>query len=356
MEKNDKIVEGARKMGNDVFGDVPWGIHVCQFYQTKEDLIDVLVPYFKAGLENNEFCMWITGELLQKNEIIRAMRRNLSQFEHFLITGQIEIIPYTKWFLTDDVFDQHRVLDAWMDKLEQALGKGYDGMRITGDFAPLIEGNWTNLIDYEAKVNDSIGENRMIGICTYPLVKCTASEVLDVIYAHQFMLTKRVGRWESREISLIEESKNDMQSLSYTADSSCLGCAADGDGVSASDGEGIHPTSRSKNIVISGYLASTEGVVAQNGLGYFCVDLEVDPVDFKIVDFACTEMGSLSKKILHEALLGYKVEEGVKNAIEQVEKRWSSPFKNGIIAAFEDANRWYEKMKEGKKGVLQQKY
>ncbi len=29
-----------------------WGIHFCQFYQTKEDLMDILVPYFKAGLED----------------------------------------------------------------------------------------------------------------------------------------------------------------------------------------------------------------------------------------------------------------------------------------------------------------
>ena len=26
-------------------GDIPWGTHVCQFYQTKEDLVDILVPY-----------------------------------------------------------------------------------------------------------------------------------------------------------------------------------------------------------------------------------------------------------------------------------------------------------------------
>ncbi|UCC96077.1 MAG: MEDS domain-containing protein, partial [Candidatus Omnitrophota bacterium] len=174
MVKKNKIVEGTKKMGNCVLDGVQRGIHMCQFYQTKEDLIDVLVPYFKAGLENNEYCMWIVGELLLKDEIIRTMTRNLSQFEHFLITGQIEIIPYTNWFLTDNVFDQHRVLDALMDKLEQALDKGYDGMRVTGDFSPLIEGNWTNLMDYETKVNDSIGENRMTGICTYPLVKCAA--------------------------------------------------------------------------------------------------------------------------------------------------------------------------------------
>ncbi len=47
----------TRKTAIGVVGNVPWGTHFCQFYKTKEDLIDILVPYFKAGLENNEFCI-----------------------------------------------------------------------------------------------------------------------------------------------------------------------------------------------------------------------------------------------------------------------------------------------------------
>ncbi|MFH1953419.1 MAG: MEDS domain-containing protein [Pseudomonadota bacterium] len=46
-----------RESGIDVIGNVRWGTHFCLFYETKEDLIGLLVPYFKAGLENNEFCM-----------------------------------------------------------------------------------------------------------------------------------------------------------------------------------------------------------------------------------------------------------------------------------------------------------
>src|SRR5690242_11452014 len=43
--------------------DLPWGSHVCQFYDTKEDQIAMLVPYFKQGLERNEACAWLVGDL-----------------------------------------------------------------------------------------------------------------------------------------------------------------------------------------------------------------------------------------------------------------------------------------------------
>ena len=40
---------GKRKSGIALVGDLPWGTHFCQFYRTRKDLLDILVPYFKAG-------------------------------------------------------------------------------------------------------------------------------------------------------------------------------------------------------------------------------------------------------------------------------------------------------------------
>src|SRR5258707_383766 len=40
-----------RKTGIGVVGDVPWGTHFFMFYETKQDLLDTLVPYFKAGFQ-----------------------------------------------------------------------------------------------------------------------------------------------------------------------------------------------------------------------------------------------------------------------------------------------------------------
>src|SRR5450759_3233709 len=64
LEKSG-MEEKLRESGIDIIGDVSWGTHICQFFDTKEDLTDILVPYFKAGLENNEFCLWITSQPLE---------------------------------------------------------------------------------------------------------------------------------------------------------------------------------------------------------------------------------------------------------------------------------------------------
>jgi hypothetical protein len=88
--------QNLRNSGIDIIGDVSWGTHFCQFYQTKEDLIEVLVPYFKAGLENNEFCMWVTSQPLGIEEAIEALRRDIPDLDDYLAKRQIEIIPFTE--------------------------------------------------------------------------------------------------------------------------------------------------------------------------------------------------------------------------------------------------------------------
>ena len=70
-------------------------------YQTKEDLVDTLLPYFKAGLENNEFCMWVTSQPLGVEEAKEALRGAFPDFDVYLERGQIEIIPYNQWFVKE---------------------------------------------------------------------------------------------------------------------------------------------------------------------------------------------------------------------------------------------------------------
>ena len=68
-----KSVAGAsRKTGISVIGDRPWGTHFCRFYETKRDLLDTLVPYFKAGLENNEFCLCALLVVLARRWVFAA--------------------------------------------------------------------------------------------------------------------------------------------------------------------------------------------------------------------------------------------------------------------------------------------
>lgn len=184
-----------RHSGIECVGDVTWGTHFCQFYETPEDLTDTLVPYFKAGLEQNEFCMWITSEPLDHKAAEQALRRAMPDLDAYIAKGALEIMPHDEWYLIDGVFDQTRVLGGWIHKLEAALARGFDGLRFTGNTFWLEPGLWRDFYDYEATVNNIIGRYRMLGVCTYAIPKCGAAEVIDVVQNHQFSVIKRQGQW-----------------------------------------------------------------------------------------------------------------------------------------------------------------
>lgn len=196
-----------RNSGIDAIGRVPWGTHFCHFYKTKQDLIDILVPYLKAGLESNEFCMWVTSEPLMVAEAQAAMRGAVKDFDKYLRQGQIEIIPYNEWYLLGGTFDDDRVFAGWVSKLEQALARGYDGLRLTGNTFWLEQEHWRAFTEYEAWVNSVIGKYRMLALCAYCLDRCDSAAVIDVVQNHQFALIKQEGKWDIIESAIYKQAK-----------------------------------------------------------------------------------------------------------------------------------------------------
>ena len=189
-----------RKSGIDTIGDIPWGTHICQLYHTKDDLTETLVPYFKAGLENNEFCMWVTSEPLGVEDAKESLGKTVRDLGDYISKGQIEILDYSEWYTKWGKFNAEEVSHSWVEKEMKALEKGFGGLRLAGNTFWLGAKDWVDLREYEA-IMDSIiiGEHRMIAICTYPLDKCKPSEVLDVMNNHETTLTKQKGLWRTVE-------------------------------------------------------------------------------------------------------------------------------------------------------------
>ncbi len=204
----------VRISGIDIIGPAPWGTHFCVFYQTKDDLLDILIPYFKVGLENNEYCMWVTSEPLNEKDAEKAMRAAIPDFDKYLQKNQIEIIPYTEWYVENSEFNPQRVLNGWMDKCNYALDKGFKGLRLTGNTFWLEDKDWKCFTDYEEEVNNVISSYNIIAVCTYSLENCGSLEILDVVRNHQYALFRREGSWEifkSSEQAKIEQKLKESE-------------------------------------------------------------------------------------------------------------------------------------------------
>jgi len=202
-----------RKTGVDVVGDMPWGTHFCLFYETRADLLETLVSYCKAGLESQEFCLWVVAEPLTGEDATHALKRAVPDLDQYLADQSIEIVAARDWYLQDGTFDLNRVISGWNVKLARASARGYAGVRVTGDTAWLEKKDWKDFCEYEESLNQAIAGQRLAVLCTYPLAACGAAEILDVVRTHQFAVTKRRGGWDVIETAGHKQAKAEIKRL-----------------------------------------------------------------------------------------------------------------------------------------------
>jgi PAS domain S-box-containing protein len=205
-----------RDTGISVVGDVPWGTHFCYFYETKQDLLDILVPYFKAGLDGNEFCLWIVSnsELITSEGAKAALGHAVPRLDQYLSEGRIEIVPHDQWwFLKSRTFDLHRVVHQFKEKLDDALAAGYVGMRVNGSPAWMRTERHEELCEFEKEVDRLYPSLRIIVACTYPVGASTADLLFDVACSHRFTIARRRGKWDVLDTPALLQAKQQIEQL-----------------------------------------------------------------------------------------------------------------------------------------------
>lgn len=171
------------------------GAHYCLFYNSEDDMVELLAHYFKNGIENGELCVWVTPH----NDVEVKARKALADVMPYLdpgrMKGQVEFLKAIDWYLKGGYFHSDRVFNEWFDKLNTSLEQDYSGLRVTGDLGWHGETDWLNLMDYETHLNDSIPANKLAAICTYPLETISASQLIDVVNRHQAAIARNNGKW-----------------------------------------------------------------------------------------------------------------------------------------------------------------
>ena len=207
-----------RRTGIPPIGPLPGGSHVYMFYETPEDLIDAHGEYFGAGLVDNERCVWVLLEPVDRDRAIAGMRKAIPGFDDYLAAGAIELIHGREWYLQEDKIDPHRITGVWLAKLDEAVAQGFAGLRISGNAFWMDSHLWDSFLEYEEELQRSLAGARMVALCTYPLQLSRAADLLDVARAHHVAVTRRNGKWEFVESSQLAEARREISRLNNAID------------------------------------------------------------------------------------------------------------------------------------------
>jgi len=188
--------------------DMPWGSHVCQFYDGKDDLLKMLVPYFKQGLERNEACVWLVGDLMIE-EARNALAAAVPDLDRFLKSGQMQIRHYTE-FYTDangTVKPAAQLSHDFAAMGSTVRANGFEGLRASGSVSWVKDAeSMSRFMDYETKVNLAIQNSRIMAVCTYPAQAAAMCQCRELIHNHGKIFVKR-GEWvhdKSKDAEKIE--------------------------------------------------------------------------------------------------------------------------------------------------------
>lgn len=193
--------------GIDAVGPLAWGSHFCQFYEEANDLSTVLVPYFKAGLDNNEQCIWVASAPFSADEARNALRAAVPDLDRLEKHGRIDIVDHRAWYERHGRLSAEETMAGWLSREQQALLAGRNGLRVTGNTFWLECEQWHAFSEYEHLVNEGFQGRRIIALCSYCLSRCRGSDVLDVVRNHQFAMARRFGCWEVVENAAIASAK-----------------------------------------------------------------------------------------------------------------------------------------------------
>ena len=169
--------------------------------------------YASKICSDNEFCVWAVSAPTTADEAEDFLRRNISDFDRHLIAGQVEILPGYEWYLPGNQFNPQRITGGWHEKLNQALLKGFEGMRVSGNAFWMEAHRWKEFREYEHELDQSLAGKKMIVMCTYSLHASRAIDLLDVTRVHSFTVARRKGDWEFLESPELRQAREEIKRL-----------------------------------------------------------------------------------------------------------------------------------------------
>ena len=153
----------------------------------------MLVPYFKAGLENNERCLWVTGKAFDAEQARSALRAAVPDLDKRERDKQIEIANGDEWYAAGEKLQPYELVKGLEQCERDALDLGYSGLRTNGNCAWVSQAQWADFQDSETLVQKTVRGRRMICMCSYSTEQVNSGAHLEVMEHHDLAVPSARG-------------------------------------------------------------------------------------------------------------------------------------------------------------------
>lgn len=189
--RNPPGSDDAERPYDAVLGAIRHGTHICAFYETDEDLLELVTQFCDVGARRGDLCLWMMPD-----------GADCEALEH----AGVEVHSADDAYQQGGSFQAGPMVAFWNEKLAEALAHDHTGLSATGHTRWLQQRDWQAFMDYENYLNEVIADRPISLLCTYPLSSCKAGDVFEVVRAHEVALAKQHNHWSVIESRLTDDN------------------------------------------------------------------------------------------------------------------------------------------------------
>ena len=179
----------------DFMHDMPQGSYFSLLYDTTEEFMGIVASFLEAGLQNNELCVWAVSGQVAEEEVRNFLRGRGVDVEKYLESGQLMITPCTECYFSGEELLPKSGPSTWESIYEDAMSRGYDGLRMTDKFTIAGEESWKSFTGFARKGMEMIRGKHIVALFAFLKEARTGQELLEIIEMHDGTVIMRDGRW-----------------------------------------------------------------------------------------------------------------------------------------------------------------
>lgn len=164
-------------------------IHVCAFFDSRDEQYNVILPYIQEGLNRNEKVVNILERACHHEHCERLAAAGITVQEK-MHSNQLNVLASEDTYLKGGSFEAEKMLQLLEDALIEAKNEGYKSTRACGEMIWALKKvpGTDELIEYEARLNLLTPKHSCSLVCMYDVSRFSGRVLADVLATHSHVI------------------------------------------------------------------------------------------------------------------------------------------------------------------------
>ncbi|HZZ93660.1 MAG TPA: MEDS domain-containing protein [Usitatibacter sp.] len=164
--------------------------HICAFFDSREQELECLVPYFQEGLQQGEQIVTIRDRAQLDNHRWELESRMAVPLGDAIERDQFRLVASEDTYLEHGIFGAERMGLMLEAVLRAAEASPFRRVRTCGDMTWALRDmpGTDELMEYESKVNVFTREHDCTLMCAYDVNQFSGKAVMDVLATHPMVV------------------------------------------------------------------------------------------------------------------------------------------------------------------------